>query len=950
MKRFINTLILITLLMCGYQAQAVYVQNMPVVQFQPNGDTLHFFATGDECYHRYHDADNYTIVQNQAGYWVYAMPAPDGGLMPSQYPVGTVNPATLGYQPGLTITRQQWLERRKAWQIPEQYRIATPKTDDRNHGDFCNLVIFIRFADDTAYTRPLSAIDAMFSDSSSVSSNSVYNYFKRVSYNQIFIRTLYAPEPVGDQIRSFQSPHPRNYFMPYNESNPIGYRNYHERTEREFELLVGAVNFINDSCPVPTSFNLDCNNDGFIDNVNFVVKGSTAGWSDLLWPHKWNLYSYDVRINGKQVSTFNFALEGSGADYFGPSTFCHEMFHSLGAPDLYRYNQSDPVAPVGPWDLMATNSKPPQHMSAYMKYRYGNWLDTIPMITTPGTYTLHSVGDSLPGNNIYCFPSSHPDQFYVVEYRDNTEIFETQLPGRGLLIYRIDTRFDGNSGYDGVEDFDGIWLFRPNSNSSEESGHISEAFFSPQRHRTEFSPATDYYPWLSGDNPDYSFAIYNVTQPGTTIKFSYTNLTRPARLRDTRVTNSTASLAWNGYASAYSVYYRPSGSDQPFQCRHADHKFITITNLEPNTIYEWYVRALYNPIDHHTYADSSLASNTSLFHTDLCNNPVTIITSDSYNNPRNGLPYAANKGYNYSQQLFTPDELTGPQTISSISLHYAHSYAFDKTNCTIYMAHTDFDRFYDSVGPVPFSQMTQVFVGDINYSEGWNDIVLNTPFYYNGTDNLVVTILDNSGTPTRLPHTFYTQTTDTPLSLCYSSNTDPIDPTLDSINGTRELMRYRDNIRFISCIENSDQFYACIISENESMGYVSGEGLYNVNETIQVSAHPYSNYEFLRWNDGNTDNPRQFQITQDTTFVAYFKSLLGIDDAPQSGGFVILSRHLDITVQGAYNQPIAIFDIMGRQVANVGKSHPESVQFRMPQTGVYVVRVGDSNPVKLLVQ
>ena len=49
--------------------------------------------------------------------------------------------------------------------------------------------------------------------------------------------------------------------MPYNESNPIGYRNYHERTEREFELLVGAVNFINDSCPVPTSFKLDCNND-----------------------------------------------------------------------------------------------------------------------------------------------------------------------------------------------------------------------------------------------------------------------------------------------------------------------------------------------------------------------------------------------------------------------------------------------------------------------------------------------------------------------------------------------------------------------------------------------------------------------------------------------------------------------------------------------------------------
>ena len=299
----------------------------------------------------------------------------------------------------------------------------------------------------------------MFSDSTE-GNVSVYNYFKSASYNKIFVRTYYAPEPSGDRILSYQSPHPRDYYMPYTEVNTIGYTSYSDRRNREFELLVGAVNYINDSFPVPTDYNLDCDNDGYIDNVNFVVKGPAAGWSDLLWPHKWNLYGHDVRINGKQVSTFNFALEGSGNQYFGTSTFCHEMFHSLGAPDLYRYNTRTDISPVGQWDLMATNSRPPQHMSAYMKYKYGNWIDSIPLITTPGTYTLHSVGDTFPDNIAYRFPSSEPDQYYVVEYRNTDNPNESQLPGKGLLIYRIDTRFNGNSEYDGASHFDEIWFLR----------------------------------------------------------------------------------------------------------------------------------------------------------------------------------------------------------------------------------------------------------------------------------------------------------------------------------------------------------------------------------------------------------------------------------------------------------------------------------------------------------
>ena len=956
MKKLFNNslslLILAFLLLGSFNAHAVYVEKMPVAMIQPNGDTLHFFATGDECYHRYHDDNNFTIVQNQAGYWVYAMPASTGGLQPSQYLVGTVNPATVGLTPGLKITHDQWLERRHAWDIPEEYRIAQPKTSGRNHGDYCNLVIFIRFADDVNYSRSLSSIDRMFSDSTTYKTTSVYNFFKRVSYNKLFVRTYYAPTPDSNTIRSYQSPHPRGYYMPYTEHNPEGYTNYNERTNREFELLVGAVNFINDSFPVPSTYNLDNDGDGYIDNVNFVVKGTYTGWSDLLWPHKWNLYGYNVFINGKQVNTFNFALEGAGADYFGTSTFCHEMFHSLGAPDLYRYNEGTEVSPVGSWDLMATNSKPPQHMSAYMKYKYGNWLDIIPIITTPGTYTLHSVGDSVPGTMAYLFPSSSPDQFYLVEYRDNTEIFETTLPGRGLLISRIDTRFNGNADWNGRNNFDEVWIFRPNSNNNMESGMLAEAYFSPNRHRTSFSPSTSYYPYLSDGTRDLSFAISNVTTPGNTISFAYTNRTMPADLKLVQTTTATAQLQWLGIGMAYRVKYRRFNSDDEFKYKITHGRQITLTDLEPNTEYEWTVRALYDQIDNNTYADSSQLPSLATFHTELCNNSEHLeMGYEDNNNARTGIPFVSNKKYNYSQQIFTSDEFGGAKTISTIALDYAHTTDFTRSNCTIYMANTTISEFNDSVKIVPFSQLTKVYEGPMNFTQGWNEIVLDSPFYYNGTDNLVVAIDDNSGTITNPGNRFYIHNTNTRLGITYSStDKDPNPMDDDTIVGDRNWYEFRYNIRFAYCPDNEGKVYACVISENEERGQVIGDGLFDLNETITITAIPINGFSFKCWNDNSTENPRNVVLTQDTLFVAYFTNPVGIDPTEDQGGYLILSQQHRITIQGAENEPIQIYNLLGQLINSASQHHPHNTTFNLPTTGIYLVKVGNNKPVKLLVR
>ena len=937
----------------SFQAQAVYVERMPVNQIQPNGDTLHFFVTGDECYHRYHDAANYTIVQNHAGYWVYAMPDGQGSIQPSHYLVGAANPADLGLTPGLKISYDEWLKRRHAWDIPQQYQRSMPKTSGRNHGDYCNLVIFIRFADDTAYTRPLNQIDRMFSDSSRVSSSSVYNFFKRVSYNKLFVRTYYAPTPDSNTILSYQSPHPRAYYMPYNEDNTIGYTDYDDRTQREFDLLVGAVNYINDSAPLPTEYVLDNDNDGFIDNVNFVVKGSYTGWSDLLWPHKWNLYGHDVYINGKQVNTFNFALEGAGEDYFGSSTFCHEMFHSLGAPDLYRYYVGTDVTPVGSWDLMAGNAKPPQHMSAYLKYKYGNWLDSIPLITEPGTYTLYSVGDSMPeGNIIYRFPSSDPNQFYVCEYRDNTEIFETKLSGKGLLIYRIDTRFEGNAGYNGEDYLDEVWLFRPGSDDNNTTGQLAEAFFAPNRNRREFSPSTNPHPYLSDNSRDLTFSISDISTPGNTIRFRYTNHTRPANLTHTRTTTTTASVSWLGIADGYRISYRRHNSNEPFKTLFTHGTRATITGLESNEQYEWTVRALYEPTDATHFADSSTLPTEVLFHTEACNNSHTDAIGTSTNHDFTGLPFVNNKKYNYSQQIFHADELDGAKHISTISFHYAHTSDLTKTNCTIYLANTSLAQFDDTTHILPLNQLTQVYAGDLTFTLGWNEIVLDTTFFYNGTDNLLLALDDNSEMPSRAGHHFYmNDNPDQRFAIIYSSdysNPNPADG--DSIQGDKSRPFYRDNIMFTGCPINNDRFYACILSDNEDLGHVNGEGLYTPGSEITIHAIPTSGNSFVRWNDNTNDNPRHLTITQDTLIIAYFHSPVGIDNPEIQQGYVIATQGLTLKIYDDGSQSVQIFDLMGRCVATEPAHHSTPATIQVPQSGIYLVRVGDSKPTKIFVR
>ena len=67
-----------------------------------------------------------------------------------------------------------------------------------------------------------------------------------------------------------------------------------------------------------------------------------------------------------------------------------------------------------------------------------------------------------------------------------------------------------------------------------------------------------------------------------------------------------------------------------------------------------------------------------------------------------------------------------------------------------------------------------------------------------------------------------------------------------------------------------DQFTISVVSENETMGTVSGGGTYDYSSTILISATPVEHYHFVQWNDGNTENPRTVIVTENVTYTASF--------------------------------------------------------------------------------
>lgn len=792
---------------------AAPVRNMSVCRIQPSGDTLHCFVSGDEYFHRLHDASGYTIVQDvKTGWYVYA-DVDEGVLVPTRWVPGEDDPSHTELVPNLMPSKTELRRLRQLWDVPEQHRVAAAKTSGANHGTLNNVVIFIRFSNETSCTTaPFSTVNAMFNDSAA-GAVSMYNYFKKTSYGKMGVPTHFFPAPTGNTVISYQDSYPRSYYEPYSASNTSGYADDDERRSREFTLLQNAVTWVNNNSPVPASLNLDFDNDGYVDNICFVVSGTYTGWSDLLWPHKWSLYDRTVMLNGKRVYTFNLQLAGSGDHYFSVSTFCHEMTHTLGCPDIYHYEEYSNVSAGGSWDLMEQNQTPPQQTNSLFKLYYLNWMDSIPTLTDSGVYTMSSLASG--SNHAYKIASANPHQWYILEYRNESDTFDSSIPGRGMLIWRFnDVNAADNAGFDFFDTPHQLWLFRPGSSVDTVNGNVAAAAFGVNG-RTSFTSVSDPHPYLCNGTLDTTFSLTNIhlTNGNNAVEFTFTPhggsgcptmtsfpLTEefedqstgcwtytsmdPANDDRTGVLASTSSYGAHGgnYHFRFSSYDRASDYNQ----------YLISPRLQPSNPLrmKFYYRKYSSGTECFKVKYSTTGNATSNFTNTLTD--VTVRTT----------------GWHSCEVLV-------PQSARYVAIDYYANYQYylyidDIELCDTLQSHdTTFVVIHDTITTWVHDTVERHIVDTM-----WCHAI--DTMYYAVYDTVESVVYDTI-----------------PQSLEYASLT--------------------------------------VIPFDTLCGRTSGSGRFPKGSLVELAAIAVEGFSFDGWSDGNSENPRTVNIVSDTSFVAFFE-------------------------------------------------------------------------------
>ena len=126
------------------------------------------------------------------------------------------------------------------------------------------------------------------------------------------------------------------------------------------------------------------------------------------------------------------------------------------------------------------------------------------------------------------------------------------------------------------------------------------------------------------------------------------------------------------------------------------------------------------------------------------------------------------------------------------------------------------------------------------------------------------------------------------------------------------------NVSYVANFEQSSSgdvdYTVTAIPANNEQGTVVGGGVYEPLSTVTLAVVPAKGYQFVSWNDGNTDNPRTITVISNSFYVATFeKTSTGIFDVEESAMTVTIVNG-QILVNG--EAPAFVVTVSGQKIAN----------------------------------
>ena len=176
---------------------------------------------------------------------------------------------------------------------------------------------------------------------------------------------------------------------------------------------------------------------------------------------------------------------------------------------------------------------------------------------------------------------------------------------------------------------------------------------------------------------------------------------------------------------------------------------------------------------------------------------IVTIGDEASNYTHYTLP--VNMYYNYSltQQIYTTEEIGTTGAITSIAFDYTNTLPFTTEGMKVYMKNVDKTTFDSDTDMVDLSDATLVYDGTFAASRaGWVSLQLQTPFYYNGTSNLLLCCYDpTDGFPGYQIIFRQTTTDDNYTALTYHSDQyNPDINNISSFDGEKYRLKYHNNI------------------------------------------------------------------------------------------------------------------------------------------------------------